>query len=103
MDLRHDFVITGIATQGFEALSDFYVINYNFSHSRDGHTWNIFPVIINLSFCGINKINIGNDNIYSYILYNDNIIFPVCPPVFVHMISELLCGLLNFLGIAHGL
>ncbi|XP_067042771.1 discoidin, CUB and LCCL domain-containing protein 2-like isoform X2 [Acropora muricata] len=46
VDLRHDFVITGIATQGFEALSDYYVINYNFSHSRDGHTWNIFPLLL---------------------------------------------------------
>jgi len=39
VDLHRDFVITGIATQGLEALSDYYVRRYKVSHSRDGHTW----------------------------------------------------------------
>ena len=51
VDLRQDFILTGIATQGFEALSDYYVRRYKVSHSRDGYTWSIFPVSINLSFC----------------------------------------------------
>ena len=49
VDLRRDFIITGIATQGFEALSDYYVMRYKVSHSRDGHTWSTFPVSINLT------------------------------------------------------
>ena len=53
VDLRHDFVITGIATQGFEALSDYYVRKYKISHSRNGHTWSIFPVSINLTYCNL--------------------------------------------------
>ena len=65
VDLRQDFTLTGIATQGFEALSDYYVRRYNVSHSRDGYTWSIFPVSINLSFCDINNNNDGDDNIYS--------------------------------------
>ena len=49
VDLRRNFIITGIATQGFEALSDYYVKRYKVSHSRNGHTWSrIFPV--SLSF-----------------------------------------------------
>jgi len=47
--LRHDVKITGIATQGFEALSDYYVKRYKVSHSRDGYTWSTFPVSINLT------------------------------------------------------
>ena len=49
VDLGRDFIITGIATQGFEALSDYYVSRYKVSHSRNGHTWSIFPVSINLT------------------------------------------------------
>ena len=49
VDLSHDFLITGIATQGLEALSDYYVRRYKVSHSRDGHTWRTFPVSINLT------------------------------------------------------
>ena len=49
VDLRRDFIITGIATQGFEALSDYYVRRYKVSHSRNGHTWSTFPVSINLT------------------------------------------------------
>ncbi|XP_067044218.1 discoidin, CUB and LCCL domain-containing protein 2-like isoform X2 [Acropora muricata] len=41
VDLHHDFIITGIATQGFEALSNYYVRKYKVSHSRNGHTWSI--------------------------------------------------------------
>lgn len=41
VDLHHDFIITGIATQGFEALSDYYVRKYKVSHSRNGRTWSI--------------------------------------------------------------
>jgi len=47
--LRRDFVITGIATQGLEALSDYYVRRYTVSHSRNGHTWSTFPVSIDLT------------------------------------------------------
>ena len=65
MDLRQNFTLTGIATQGFEALSDYYVRRYNVSHSRDGYTWSTFPVSINLSFCDINNNNDGDDNVYS--------------------------------------
>ncbi|XP_044162876.1 EGF-like repeat and discoidin I-like domain-containing protein 3 [Acropora millepora] len=43
VDLRRDVKITGIATQGFEALSDYYVKRYKVSHSRDGYTWSTFP------------------------------------------------------------
>ncbi|XP_074639733.1 uncharacterized protein LOC141897950 isoform X2 [Acropora palmata] len=46
VDLRRDFVITGIATQGLEALSDYYVRRYKVSHSRDGYTWSIFPEVM---------------------------------------------------------
>ena len=49
VDLRHDFIITGIATQGLEALSNYYVKRYKVSHSRDGYTWSIFPVSIDLT------------------------------------------------------
>ncbi|XP_015780645.1 PREDICTED: coagulation factor VIII-like [Acropora digitifera] len=47
VDLRRNFIITGIATQGFEALSDYYVKRYKVSHSRNGHTWSrIFPKVM---------------------------------------------------------
>ncbi|XP_067043280.1 discoidin, CUB and LCCL domain-containing protein 2-like isoform X2 [Acropora muricata] len=47
VDLRRNFIITGIATQGFEALSDYYVKRYKVSHSRNGHTWShIFPEVL---------------------------------------------------------
>ena len=49
VDLRHDFIITGIATQGLEALSNYYVRRYKVSHSRDGYTWSIFPVSVDLT------------------------------------------------------
>ena len=49
VDLRRDFIVTGIATQGFKALSDYYVRRYKISRSRNGHTWSIFPVSINLT------------------------------------------------------
>ena len=74
MDLRRDFVITGIATQGF----DYFVRSYNLSHSRDGHTWSIFPVSINLSFCDVNS-NDDNDKIYSDFDNDNNNMFPVFP------------------------
>ena len=100
VDLRHDLVITGIATQGLEALSDYYVRRYKVSHSRNGHTWSTFPVSINLkgtpcmsisavrdfehtwstfpvsinlAFCEIN----GNSNTYSDI--NNNYSNMNCP------------------------
>ena len=75
VDLRHDSIITGIATQGLEALSDYYVRRYKVSHSRNGHTWSTFPVSINLTFCEIND----NSNTYSDIsnnYNNKNIIVP---------------------------
>ncbi|XP_044162875.1 uncharacterized protein LOC122947546 [Acropora millepora] len=46
VDLRRNFIITGIATQGFEALNDYYVRRYKVSHSRNGHTWSIFPEVV---------------------------------------------------------
>jgi len=46
VELRRNFIITGIATQGFEALSDYYVKKYKVSHSRNGHTWSIFPEVM---------------------------------------------------------
>jgi len=46
VDLRRNFIISGIATQGFEALSDYYVKTYKVSHSRNGHTWSIFPEVM---------------------------------------------------------
>ncbi|XP_074639744.1 lactadherin-like isoform X2 [Acropora palmata] len=45
VDLGRDFKITGIATQGFEALSDYYVKRYRVSHSRNGLRWSIFQVM----------------------------------------------------------
>ena len=51
VDLRQDYIITGVATQGFEALdNNYFVGSYNLSHSRDGQNWSIFPVSINLTF-----------------------------------------------------
>ena len=44
VDLRGDFIITGIATQGLEALVDYYVRRYKVSHSRDGHSWNTVSI-----------------------------------------------------------
>ena len=67
VDLRRNFIITGIATQGFEALNDYYVRRYKVSHSRNGHTWSIFPVSINLTFSEINDNNSNNDNTISNI------------------------------------
>lgn len=61
VDLHQESIVTGISTQGFEALSDNYVTSYNISHSRDGHIWSIFPVSISLTFCAINS-NDGDDN-----------------------------------------
>ena len=49
VDLGRDLVITGIATQGLEALSDYYVRRYTVSHSRNGRTWSTFPVSIDLT------------------------------------------------------
>ncbi|XP_074639740.1 discoidin, CUB and LCCL domain-containing protein 2-like isoform X2 [Acropora palmata] len=46
VELRRNFIITGIAAQGFEALSDYYVKKYKVSHSRNGHTWSIFPEVM---------------------------------------------------------
>ena len=54
MDLRHDYIITGVATQGFEALNNNYFVgSYNLSRSRDGKNWSIFQVSINLTFSEI--------------------------------------------------
>ena len=51
VDLRQDYKITAVATQGFEALNNnYFVERYNLSHSRDGQNWSIFPVSINLTF-----------------------------------------------------
>jgi len=44
--LGRDFKITGIATQGFEALSDYYVKRYRVSHSRNGLRWSIFQQVM---------------------------------------------------------
>lgn len=55
MDLDGDFEITGIGTQGYESVSNYYVKKYKVSHSRDGNTWNFFSVSINLTFCEINN------------------------------------------------
>ena len=49
VDLHSDFRITGIATQGFEALMDYYVRRYRVSHSRNGLKWRTFPVSIDLT------------------------------------------------------
>ncbi|XP_074639743.1 lactadherin-like isoform X1 [Acropora palmata] len=46
VDLGRDFKITGIATQGFEALSDYYVKRYRVSHSRNGLRWSIFQQVM---------------------------------------------------------
>ena len=74
VDLRRDFIITGIATQGFEALSDYYVSKYEVSHSRNGHTWSAFPVSINLTFCeSITILNSDDDNTTSNIYTDINV------------------------------
>ncbi|XP_044162878.1 lactadherin-like [Acropora millepora] len=52
VDLSHDFLITGIATQGFEALSDYYVKRYKVSHSRDGYTWSILSEVMRGNYDG---------------------------------------------------
>lgn len=47
VDLRRDYKITAVATQGFEALNNnYFVESYNLSHSRDGQNWSIFPEIM---------------------------------------------------------
>ena len=46
VDLRRDFIITGIATQGLEAPSDCHVRRYKVSHSRDGHTWSTVSITV---------------------------------------------------------
>ena len=65
VDLRQDHTIIGVATQGFQALITYFVRSYNLTHSRDGQTWSIFPVSINLTFSEVNGNNDGNDNINS--------------------------------------
>lgn len=50
VDLRQDYTIIGVATQGFEALIHYFVRSYNLTHSRDGQIWSLFPVSINLTF-----------------------------------------------------
>ena len=58
VDLRRDYKITAVATQGFEALNNnYFVESYNLSHSRDGQNWSIFPVSINLTFSEISGNN----------------------------------------------
>ena len=73
VDLRRNFIISGIATQGFEALSDYYVKTYKVSHSRNGHTWSIFPVGINLTFPEINDNKNDDDNTTSNIYGDINV------------------------------
>lgn len=47
VDLRRDYKITAVATQGFEALNNnYFVQSYNLSHSRDGQNWSIFPEVM---------------------------------------------------------
>ena len=58
VDLRQDYKITAVATQGFEALNkNYFVKGYNLSCSRDGRNWSIFPVSINLTFSEISGNN----------------------------------------------
>ena len=58
VDLRQDYKITAVATQGFEAQNNNYFVKcYNLSHSRDGQNWSIFPVSINLTFSEISGNN----------------------------------------------
>ena len=68
VDLRRNFIVTGIATQGFEALSDYYVRRYKVSHRRTGHTWSTFQVSINLTFREINDNKSDDDNATTNIL-----------------------------------
>ena len=68
VNLLHDFIVTGIATQGFKSsINDYYVKKYMVSYSRDGNTWSFFPVSINLTFHEINKNNDCDD--YKIIFY----------------------------------
>ncbi|XP_067044191.1 discoidin, CUB and LCCL domain-containing protein 2-like isoform X2 [Acropora muricata] len=47
VDLRQDYKITAVATQGFEALNNnYFVKGYNLSRSRDGRNWSIFPEVM---------------------------------------------------------
>ncbi|XP_015772941.1 PREDICTED: discoidin, CUB and LCCL domain-containing protein 2-like isoform X7 [Acropora digitifera] len=47
VDLRQDYKITAVATQGFEALdNNYFVESYNLSQSRDGQNWSIFPEVM---------------------------------------------------------
>jgi len=47
VDLRQDYKITAVATQGFEVLNNNYFVKcYNLSHSRDGQNWSIFPEVM---------------------------------------------------------
>lgn len=47
VDLRQDYKITAVATQGFEAPNNnYFVESYNLSHSRDGQNWIIFPEVM---------------------------------------------------------
>lgn len=58
VDLRQDYIITGVATQGFEALdNNYFVGSYNLSHSRDGQNWSIFPDVMKGNDDGISVVN----------------------------------------------
>ncbi|XP_044184812.1 discoidin, CUB and LCCL domain-containing protein 2-like [Acropora millepora] len=47
VDLRQDYTIIGVATQGFEALNNNYFVgSYNLSRSRDGKNWSIFQEVM---------------------------------------------------------
>ncbi|XP_067043908.1 discoidin, CUB and LCCL domain-containing protein 2-like isoform X2 [Acropora muricata] len=46
VDLRQDYTIIGVATQGFEALIHYFVRSYNLTHSRDGQIWSLFPEVM---------------------------------------------------------
>ena len=62
VDLGSDVVITGIATQGFETLSDFYFVKeYEVAYIRDRKTWKVLPVSINLILCEISYNNDCDD------------------------------------------
>ena len=78
MDLGSDFVITGIATQGFQTMnSDYFVKEYKVAYSKDGKIWKFLPVSINLILCEIRnnndcdnyKIIINSDFLFIYFIY----------------------------------
>ena len=50
MDFKQNVIVTGIATQGFSGVNDYYVKQYKVVYSRDGVRWNSTKKVTNKLF-----------------------------------------------------